>query len=209
MVSGETFAYGHIPKTGGDAVHAWLSQFPGLQVDPVNEGRKHDFFWERQVHKRIYALSIRRLPCWALSYLHELAFHPRAAQHYGIPPSDPVRPHFAQLLTPDRYLREHQKGNRRISVWLRMENLLDDLIAFIEEHIQPVTPQVRGRLQSVHTKGPARYDHNVDAFFTPEQMAALYARNPIWSAVEQQVYGSLYVHGSMLVPRDLRLRRTA
>lgn len=62
MVIGEKFAYGHIPKTGGDAVHAWLSQFKGLQIDPISESRKHHYFWERGIRRDVYALSIRRLP---------------------------------------------------------------------------------------------------------------------------------------------------
>src|SRR6516162_2734582 len=62
MVIGERFAYGHIPKTGGDAVHSWLAQIDGVQVDPLSEARKHQFFWERDIHKDVYILSFRRLP---------------------------------------------------------------------------------------------------------------------------------------------------
>jgi hypothetical protein len=188
VVTGKSFAYGHIPKTGGDAVHAWLAQVGGLEVDSLDEARKHQFFWERDVRKDLYVLSIRRLPYWALSYLHELAFHPTAARHYGLPPGDTVRPEHAFALTPDEYLRRHQRGGREISVWLRMEYLFDDTVRFIGEHVCPVTADLRQRLEAVPTKGRRGYDHDVHAFFTPDQIEELYARNPLWLAVEMNVY---------------------
>ena len=160
MVIGEKFAYGHIPKTGGDAVHAWLAQIDGLQIDPLDLARKHQYFWERNVRKGLHVLSIRRLPFWALSYLHELAFHPAAARHYGLPPGDTVRPEHAFALTPDEYLRQHLRGGREIGVWLRMEHLFDDTFRFIADHIQPITPELRQRLSVVPTKGQRRYDHD-------------------------------------------------
>src|SRR5262245_6502647 len=192
MVIGEEFAYGHIPKTGGDAVHAWLAQIDGLEVDPLDQARKHQYFWEREVQKPLYVLSIRRLPFWALSYLHELAYHPAAARHYGIPASDTVRPEHAFALTPDEYLTQHQKGGRKIGVWLRMESLFEDTVRFVDEHVQPVTPELSRRLLSVPTKGQRGYDHDVNAFFTTEQITALYSRHPVWASIEMQVYGSLH-----------------
>jgi hypothetical protein len=192
MVIGDTFAYGHIPKTGGDAVHAWLSQLEGLQVDPIVKALKHDFFWQRAIRRNLYVLSIRRLPFWALSYLQELANHPAAAREYGIPPGDTVRPEYAFLLRPDEYLHQHQAGGRPIGVWLRMEHLFDDVIQFIDTHIRPVTLELRQRLSSVPTKGRRNYDHNIHAFFSTDQIADLYATFPVWSAIERNVYGSLY-----------------
>ncbi len=192
MIIGDTFAVGHIPKTGGDAAHAWFAQLPGVEVDPPGEARKHQYFWERDVRKPLYALSIRRLPSWALSYLHELTIHPTSAQYYGLPPGDTVRPECAFALTPDEYLRQHQLGGRHIGAWLRMEHLFDDVVRFIGRHVRPVTADLQRRLESVPTKGRRGYDHDVDAFFTRDQMAALYARNPLWAAVEREVYGGLY-----------------
>ncbi len=192
MIIGDTFAYGHIPKTGGDAVHAWLSQIDGLQIDPIVKSLKHDFFWQRAIRRSRYVLSIRRLPFWALSYLQELASHPAAARDYGIPPDDTVRPEYAFLLRPDQYLQQHQAGGRPISVWLRMEHLFDDVIQFIDRHVQPMTPELLQRLSSVPTKGRRNYDHNIHSFFSADQIAELYATFPEWSAIERKVYGSLY-----------------
>jgi hypothetical protein len=192
MVIGDTFAYGHIPKTGGDAVHAWLSQIEGLEVDPINQVRKHECFSTRGVRRSLYVLSIRRLPFWALSLLHELAVHPDVAREYGIPPDNTVRPEYAFLLKADDCLMQYQAFGRQVSVWLRMEHLFDDLLQFINEHIRPVTPEFRRQLLAVRTKGQRSYNHNVDAFFTPDQIAELYATFPIWAAVERKVYGSLY-----------------
>ena len=192
MVIGDTFAYGHIPKTGGDAVHAWLAQIDGLEVDPINENRKHECFSTRGIRRDIYVLSIRRLPFWALSLLHELAVHPDVARAYSIPPGNTVRPGHALLLKADECLEQYQSFGRPVSIWLRMEHLFDELVHFINEHIQPVTPELRRRLLAVRTKGQRSYNHNVDAFFTPNQIGQLYARFPVWAAIEKQVYGSLY-----------------
>jgi hypothetical protein len=192
MILGDTFAYGHIPKTGGDAVSAWLSQIEDFDVDPVHLPCKHDFFWQRGIRRDLYVLSIRRLPFWALSYLHELAEHPAAAREYGIPHDDPARPEHAFLLRPDEYLRQFQAGGRTIDVWLRMENLFDDVLHFIENHIRPVGRELERRLAAVPTKGRRNYNHDALNFFTPRQVAALYAAAPLWSAVEMMVYGGLY-----------------
>jgi hypothetical protein len=192
MVIGERFAYGHIPKTGGDAVHAWLAQVDGLQVDPTAEAKKHEFFWQRGIRKDLYVLSIRRLPFWALSYLHELTIHPASAKAYGLPPGDTVRPEYAFSLRPDEYLAKHQAGGRPVGVWLRMEHLFDDVVDFIDKHVRPVTPELRRRLEAVPTKGKRNYDHDIYKFFTPAQITALYRKFPVWAGIERRVYGHLF-----------------
>ena len=35
------------------------------------------------------------------------------------------------------------------------------------------------------------YDHEIAHWFTREQVRALYDNNPVWAAVERQVYGDL------------------
>lgn len=132
---------------------------------------------------------------FALSYLHEVILHPASARSYGIPLTDAIRPENAFLLRPDEYLRQHQAGGRTVSVWLRMEHLFDDVVAFVDKYVQPVTPEIRQRLAAVATKGQRKYNHDIDAFFTAEQIAALYAKFPVWTEIEQRVYGSLYRHG--------------
>jgi hypothetical protein len=205
MVIGETFAYGHIPKTGGDAVHAWLALIDGLKVDPISEARKHHFFEERGIVKPLYVLSIRRLPFWTLSYLHELAIHPNSARYYGLTPGDTVHPECAFALRPDDYLRRHMVGGREIGVWLRMEHLFDDVLGFIGRHVRPMTPQLRLKLEAVPTKGKRNYNHDIDNFFTPAQITGLYARFPLWAAVETKVYGGIFGDSSAERPQPRRL----
>jgi hypothetical protein len=121
-----------------------------------------------------------------------LAVHPDVSRAYGIPPGNTVRPEHALLLKADECLEQYQSFGRTVSVWLRMEHLFDDLVQFINEHIQPVTPELRRRLLAVRTKGQRSYNHDVDAFFTPDQIAQLYAKFPVWAEVEKRVYGNLY-----------------
>ena len=192
MIIGERFAYGHIPKTGGDAVRSWFARIPGHQVDDASNPHKHDFFWERRVSKPIYVLSLRRLPNWALSNLHQMAFHPDVARLHGIDPSCGLQPEHAFLLRPDEFILGHQSGGRTISVWLRMEYLFDDVIRFVDRHVQPMTPEWHLRLQQIPVKGPHQYDHNVDAFIGAEKIRALYDAFPIWTSVERAIYGHLH-----------------
>lgn len=192
MVIGDTFAYGHIPKTGGDCVHAWLSQLEGVEVDSITEPRKHQYFWNRGVVRDLYVLSIRRLPFWALSFLHEVSRYPDVCREYGIPPGKAVRPEHAFLLKADEILLQYQAFGRPIGVWLRMEHLFDDVVQFIDEHVQPVTPELHQRLLAVPTKGQRSYNHNIHAFFSAKQIDALYAKFSVWATVEKMVYGSLY-----------------
>lgn len=193
IIIGAKFAYGHIPKTGGDAVHQWLSLFPDLLIDSTADPAKHNFFWERNVRRDTYALSIRRLPMWLHSYLHELKYHRHAAEFYGIPPDDTVRAEHAFRLTPDRYLNSHQKDDRVVTEWLRMECLFDDTLAFIDKYIEPVSSELLSRLELVVTKSPREYDHDPFSFFSHAQVVELYERNPVWSDVERKIYGGLLV----------------
>src|SRR5262245_49973539 len=71
MVIGERFAWGHLPKTGGEATRAMFSHVPELVLfsDPPETLEQHTTFAERrdQVEGKMLALNIRRLPAWILS----------------------------------------------------------------------------------------------------------------------------------------------
>ena len=35
------------------------------------------------------------------------------------------------------------------------------------------------------------YDHEVEHWFTPEQVRLMYSNNPVWASLEQRLYGGL------------------
>lgn len=185
MIIGRDFAYGHLPKTGGDAAAVYLRQLvPGCACDPPTRPRKHDpFFLRGESHSKSYfLLGIRRLPEWTWSLMHELNAHPKLLKLHRT--SDAVDPAFA-LSRPfaDEYLMAMTMAVT-ITHWIRMESLLDDLLAFVEQHIGPVSRDERMRLQQLRTKRGRRQAHP----FTQRDIDRLYALNPHWARIEREVY---------------------
>ena len=87
MVIGNGFVWAHMPKTGGDAIHALFALLPHLveHADPPIYWKKHEPFSVREREANIdlttdrkRILTIRRLPSWMLSYTQ----HERL--HYGL-----------------------------------------------------------------------------------------------------------------------------
>lgn len=90
---------------------------------------------------------------------------------------------------PDRYLEAFtDNGRLTISRWLRMENLREDFIDFIKGYWE-VPQALIDRLSTMPTKEPLDYNHTIEEFFTPSDIATLYENNPRWRDVEIQVYG--------------------
>ncbi|NIQ13861.1 MAG: hypothetical protein GTO02_05495, partial [Candidatus Dadabacteria bacterium] len=75
MVVGKRFAWGHIGRTGGDAIHTYFSFFKkelNLTMDSTDSPTKHDSFSKRGIDDKakILVLNIRRLPYYILSRIH-------------------------------------------------------------------------------------------------------------------------------------------
>jgi hypothetical protein len=193
MVIGDRFAWGHLFKTGGDATHQLFNLVPDLVLqNDLFVARptflsKHESFSMRGVQgKPILALNCRRLPSWVLSQLqHYQAYAP------GIRVLDwPDHAVAKELLlrASDTLLNLMTDcGKVRVHRWLRMENLREDFIDFVSA-LRPLTESERALIRAAGTKEPMPYEHRVDAWFTREQVEALYDRNPVARAVEESVY---------------------
>ena len=195
MVIGEGFAWGHLEKTGGDATVDLFLAVPELVrfADPPSSAEKHTLFPSRaaDIRGKVLALNIRRLPAWLLSRaLHEA--------RYGVYPDYEPLPmrspqQMAESSDGDQRLSDFT-GNQELAIdrWLRTEFLADDFLAFISEFTE--VPEAKQReireLASVRRGTPLLYDHRVDQWFTPEQIRTMYEHNPVWAAVERQLYGS-------------------
>jgi hypothetical protein len=224
MVIHEKFAYGHIPRTGGSAIHLFLEIFAaelGLKMDLAGDHSKHDPFSIRGIdNSRLLVLSCRRLPSWYISWTS-------MAINTGINTKKASmvwqKPHLEDLLNPnskynhrinlefgssfatlpDAYLHAFTSGGKlRIDQWFKVDSgLVMDIQKFVSSYVV-VTDAHRQRLEQMrlHTLGmvkkqgyrcTAKYNHDVFAHFTPEEVAILYKNNPHWASIEEQVFGNL------------------
>ena len=193
MVIGDRFAWGHLEKTGGDATLQLFELVPDVVrfADPFNVHEKHRPFSEREaeVQGKLLALNIRRLPVWILSKAQHTARH---GTHPDYEPWFMASPHeMAQRTDPDERLAAFTDGGRfSIDRWLRAESLGEDFVAFVSEF----TDLPDGRRNAIlelaaeHGRATEGYDHAIEHWFTPEQVRTMYERNPVWAALERQLY---------------------
>jgi hypothetical protein len=193
MVIGEQFAWVHLPKTGGSATLEAFNLFPELIVsaDLEDSNAKHTLFAEREdaVRGKRLAMNIRRLPLWVLSRAHHVAL-------WGVHPDyKPIPMATAEELSesdfPDARLMRFTDGGRfEIDRWIRMEHLVHDFLDFISEFTE-VTEERRNAVLSLPMLNAHEYDHELGSWFTAEQIERVYERNPIWTALERELYGGL------------------
>jgi hypothetical protein len=84
-------------------------------------------------------------------------------------------------------------GRFPVDRWLRVEFLADDFLAFVTEFGEVSQEQRRAitDLARIHGSATQGYDHRIEHWFTPEQVQAVYERNPVWAGLERRLYGSL------------------
>jgi hypothetical protein len=193
VVIGDRFAWGHLEKTGGDATLQLFELVPDVVrfADPRESHDKHRLFAEREaeVHGKLLALNIRRLPAWILSKAQH------AARHGTFPDYEPwhmASPHeMAHSTDPDERLAAFTGAGRfRVERWIRAEFLAEDFLGFVGEFTD--VPEDRRRaileLAEVHGSATEGYDHDVAHWFSAEQIETMYERNPVWGALERRLY---------------------
>src|SRR5579884_2482028 len=195
VVIGERFAWAHLPKTGGDATRQMLLSVPGLVsfADPPDSNDKHLPFWarEQEVSGKLLVMNIRRLPAWALSAAHHRATHGLHADYRPLP-LESAEQMCAKTDADDllRWVTDH--GRFAIGQWLRAEYLEQDLLALLDR-LEVLTPEVRAGVAAVGRVNVGTYEHELERWFSEEQIRRAYARNPGWAAIEREVYGELLV----------------
>ena len=193
MVIGDRFAWGHVPKTGGEATRSMFDLFPELITfsDERGSPTQHTTFKQReaQVAGKMLALNIRRLPAWIVSREQHKARWGLHPDYKPIPMDSPEQ--MAESSFPDYRLSGYVvDGASSIGRWLRTERLAEDFIAFVSDFTD-VPPETRSRVEALGPVNANDYDHEIAHWFTREQVRALYDNNPVWAAVERQVYGDL------------------
>lgn len=193
MVVGERFAWAHLPKTGGDTTRALFGLFPGLVLfaDSGDTNEKHAIFRDREqlVRGKLLAMNIRRLPAWVLSRAHHVA-REGVWPHYK-PLSMDSAAKLAGSSLPDVRLSYFTSG-RWVSMdrWLRLEHLREDFLDFASE-ITDVDPRRAKEVRELPALDVAEYDREPRNWFSERQLEQLYRRNPLWAALERELYGGL------------------
>jgi hypothetical protein len=193
MVIGERFAWGHLQKTAGNATLGMFHLFPGLvlDADPPDVEKKHASFATRatEVEGKLLAANFRRLPDWTLSWAqHRARYTP---QPDGKPAAMNSPHQMVKVARADKRLSLlTDAGRYQVDRWIRMEELVDDFIAFVSQ-LTDVTDRDREQVAALGPVNALSYDHDVTHWFTPEQVRDLYRNNPLWASVEERVYGDL------------------
>jgi hypothetical protein len=193
MVIGRQFAWAHLPKTAGDATLAMFRAVPGLVnfADPPDSNDKHMPFFGREdeVAGKLLVMNIRRLPSWALSGAQHKARHGLFPDYRPVPleSSEEIsdRTDADDLL---RWMTDH--GRFGIDRWLRMESLQDDFLSLLDE-LGELGPEAERAVRSVGRVNEGHYPPELAIRFTADELARLYALNPVWASVERLVYGAL------------------
>jgi hypothetical protein len=193
MVIGRTFAWGHLPKAGGDATAGMFQIFGDLveHQDPPDSDVKHTLFRDRraQIEGKRLVLNFRRLPEWVLSRAHHVNKRGLAPEYKPQPMQSPHE--LAESQFPDFRLGTFtDEGRLQIDRWLRVESLADDFLTFISE-LRDVSDSERARVLELGVVNEGSYDRDLEHWFTPEQIEEMYRRNPGWAAVEERLYGGL------------------
>jgi hypothetical protein len=196
VVIGDRFAWGHLEKTGGDATLELFGEVPELVrfADRMDSHDKHCPFRDREseVHGKVLALNIRRLPAWLLSKAQHAA-------RYGLYPdyepwhmASPTQ--MTESREPDQRLGAFTDNGRfQIDRWLRTEFLGHDFLAFVSDFMEVSESSRKAivELAHVHAAATAGYDHHVDHWFSPDQVRRMYERNPAWAELERRVFGDI------------------
>ena len=194
MIVGPDWIWLHVPKCGGTAVEQVLRKAFRRRRDVVFDrvGRRSPVIWHHSLRrrrefdpdfdpsgKRVIG-CIRRLPSWLLSRVHF-----EAERSKLIPTREQfLRGEFYEstgyLSKADRMIREFDPP--RVDHWIRVEHMVEDLSESFGLKLRSI-PRVN--------EGKMPFIKDISLWFTPEELRGLYAANPIWAALERQVYGSL------------------
>ncbi len=194
MVVTKTFVWAHLAKAGGDTVATVLSLFPEIieYADSVDSRDKHARFADRPdlVAGRQRVLCIRRLPAWQLSYSVHKSRH-GSAPDYRPQPMD-SRETMITSGVPDRHLKPFvEAGEAWPDRWIRVEHLIDDVLALLEEHHVEVTPKKLKKIRALRPQNVGQnYERDLSAWFTDEMISRMYEHNPLWQHAEHLAYGS-------------------
>jgi hypothetical protein len=192
VVVTKTFVWAHLPKAAGNTVTTVFDLFPEIieYADPIESRDKHAWFRDRPdlVAGRQRVLCIRRLPTWQLSYSVFKSRHGLKPDWKPLPMDS--REHMITSRDGDRHLGPFvESGRVWPDRWIRVEHLVDDLLALLDEHAD-VTPKKRKEILAMKPKNVGlNYERDLGAWFTDAMIGQMYDHNPLWQRAEELAYG--------------------
>jgi hypothetical protein len=73
--------------------------------------------------------------------------------------------------------------------WIRVEHLVDDVLALLDEEEVRITWRKRRRIRALAPRNTGEgYDRAPSSWFTPEMIDRMYVNNPLWREAEQLAY---------------------
>lgn len=206
MIIAPTWIWLHFGKCAGSATEKILRhefrRDPSVIFDDVGPDKPviwHQTLAQRRQldpsfdpgNRRIVA-NIRRLPYWLLSRVH---FEVQRSGPAGAVPREALlRGDFLQKRNPtDKAPTKLIRADKALSSfaaevtdWVRSEELVPDLTRILG--IRADSAPARGEKVNV---GQIEYIRDIRFWFTPEEIAGIYAHNPLWADLECKVYGDV------------------
>ena len=134
-------------------------------------------------------VNFRRLPFWLVSnYQHKI-------QRMGLQLSiDPMkrglfwRDRDNQWLPADWWI--YRLGIDTSWSFLRVESLKLDFLACLAS-FEPISLRKQFKVRLVSSRNKSKYNRTLAKWFDSQDLSRIYEANPLWTNLEQQVYGSL------------------
>lgn len=202
MVFGKNFVWLHFPKCAGHTVEQALRSLGG-KAGMAFDSRSlpvgwHDTIEDRRQRNAIDDFSgkqvvcgFRRLPHWILSRVHYDASRP---PHLCATRAMIRRGEFfeaqGEIKRADDYVRHF--GRSKVDRWIRTEHLAEDFERHFSELLgTPLAGAAVRRLRRIVNGTSLNYVRSLGFYFTADELSELYESNPLWAAVEQELYGDV------------------
>ena len=205
MIVASDWIWMHVPKCGGSStegiLRAAFKHDASVDFDLVGPGLP--VIWHHNLAKRQAAdpdfkvgdknvvANIRRLPYWLLSRIH---FEAQRSQAAGLVPRHLfVKGYYREAPGPNKTPSRPRLADERITFyaagvtdWVRTEHLQADLT-----NVFGLTAKNFPAKISRINIGKIDYVRELSFWFTARELRELYKSNPIWAALEEEIYGNL------------------
>lgn len=200
MIVTENFIWIHFPKCAGTELESVFRAVLGDgarfdELDPKN------VIWHHSVRERMafdpgfsvggrrVLACFRRLPHWLLSRVFfEIARSPQLRPTREMLLRGEFFENDGRVRCPDDYIRIYADD---VTDWMRTECLEQDFRAVCGGLID-LSGHDLAALFTRKNRGPLGYVRDPRFHFTPEDLAGLYARNPLWAELERRLYGGCW-----------------
>ena len=209
MILGRDFVWLHFPKCAGHAVDQALRGVLRGRSEIVFDDQAREAGWHDSVDERLrrepmldfsnrrIICGFRRLPHWILSRIHYEASRPPylcatremlcRGEFFG---------ELGDVGKADDFAAYYAAG--KVERWVRTEHLAEDFERHFGDMLEaPLARAAVRRLRKIVNGARLNYVRSPGFYFTAAELDALYEANPVWAALERELYGdtlSLHAH---------------